>query len=329
MEPSSNTLLVFTNGSSILLRPGFVRAMAHSARFQIFVIFCILFFVFTRPYELQVHLDRWQAILIIVAMGSMVFAMYLGAFAFLIRFGARLRIRRFYTIWLVILTSFSASFLGQKSLVIFGEPPLSMAYTLLVWGFHFSVFAGMEVLFGIFVLPDLAASLAGWRPAEAPLSTLAGKARGLLAVSPPPQEAPAAAPEIEPPSPPPSPAPLPASAPTPAEISVILISDRRFPARAIRWVASQEHYISISLFEGETHFLRGRISDFLGQVPEDLGYCIHRSHWVSWAGVERVVILKDSTSVILTDKTELPVARGRRSDFIARWNRRAKGAAPS
>lgn len=28
--------------------------------------------------------------------------------------------------------------------------------------------------------------------------------------------------------------------------------------------------------------------------------------------------------VILDDGTELPVARGRRSDFIARWNRRVQ-----
>lgn len=307
------TKAIFTNGSSIELRPGFVRAVARSHRFQIFVIFSISFFVFTRPYESQVDLDRWQAISIITAMGSMVFAIYFAALAFLSHFGGRLRIRRFHTIWLVLLTSLLTSFLGQLSLAIFDQPQLSIPQTLLLWGFHFAIFAGLEVLFGIYVLPDLQPRRAppddGANPQRAPPPQMT------LRLRPPQASAQPAAPVA---------LPAPRIAADRDDLPAIVISDRRFPARAIRSVMSQEHYISISLFGGEAHFLRGRIRDFLGQVPEDLGYCIHRSHWVSWSGIDRVATLKDSMMVILDDGTELPVARGRRSDFIARWNRRVQ-----
>jgi len=311
MAAPACTTTVFTNGSSIELQPGFVRTLAISHRFQIFVIFCISFFAFTLPYQSHAILDRWQSISIISAMGGMVFAIYLTTFTLLARFGGHLRIRRFHTIWLVILTSFLASFLGEKSLALFDGPRLSTNQILILWGFHFAVFAGLEVLFGIFVLPDLQPRRAvpedGTHPQRAPVSPMALRLR---------------APQVSAPPPPPVAAPAPRPAADRDDLPAIVISDRRFPARAIRSVMSQEHYISISLFGGDAHFLRGRIRDFLGQVPEDLGYCIHRSHWVSWSGIDRVDTLKDSMIVILDDSTELPVARGRRSDFIARWNRR-------
>lgn len=311
MEAPTCTTAVFTNGSSIELQPGFVRTLARSHRFQIFMILCISFFVFTRPYEEQVTLDRWQAISIIMVLGITVFAIYLSAFAFLIRFGSRLGIRRFHSIWLVLLSSFVITFAGQESLLIFDQPPLSTSFTLLLWGFHFAVFAGMEVLFGIFVLPDLhrRSDRAGDQ---------GGDGAGQLPI---PGFAPTESVGL-PPVPPAAPAPQPAAERD--DLPAIIISDRRFPALSIRSVMSQEHYVSISVFGGDTHFLRGRIRDFLVQVPEDLGYCIHRSHWVSWAGIGRVDTLKDSMTVILDDSTELPVARGRRSDFIARWNRRTR-----
>ena len=319
MEASAYTTTIFSNGSFTQLHPGFVSSMARSHRFQIFVIFCISFFVFTRPYESQIHLDRWLEISIIVTMSGMVFAVYLAAFAFLIRFGRHLRIRRFHTIWLVLLTSALTSLLGQKSLAFFGQPQLSTSYILMLWGFHFAIFTGLEVLFGIFVLPDL-------RPHRDPGGDGDGDGdgdderhlpkTGTASTTPIPLR--------------PEPAAPVATAPTSRQVAKrddtphIVISDRRFSAPVIRSVISQEHYISVSLFGGDTQFLRGRIRDFLGQVPEDLGYCIHRSHWVSWAGIARVDNLKDSTIVILDDSSALPVARGRRSDFNERWNRRVQ-----
>lgn len=313
METPAHTTAIFSNGSSIQLYPGFVRTLVRSHPFQIFMIFCILFFVFTGPYQSHASLEKWQSISIIAAMGGMVFAIYFTVFAFLIRFGQRLRIRRFHTIWLVLVTSFLASFLGEKCIAIFDGPRLSTVDTLMLWGFHFAVFAGLEVLFGIFVLPDL--------------HPRGGQAEDRLDHLPIPGFVPGPSIRLQPAPVPPAPAPAP---PVPQPVAerddapVIVISDRRFSARLIRSVMSQEHYISVSLFGGDAHFLRGRIRDFLGQVPEDLGYCIHRSHWVSWAGIARVDIQKDSMIVIMDDSTELPVARGRRSDFAARWNRRAQ-----
>lgn len=291
------TTLVFCNGASVPLDRGFAAGLIRNQRFQLFMIFCIAFFAVTRPYQ-HTPLDRWQAISIITVIGAMVFLIYLCAFALLARFGGRLGIGRFHTIWLLLLSSGVATFVGQWSVTIFDRNSLPVLQTMLLWGFHLAVFTAMEALFGILVLPDVKPYR---HPVEPPLPKIAELKPAL------------ATPGFSEPV-----APAPA-----APLRTIAIAGRLLPGKGIRWVMSQEHYISVSMFGGETHFIRARIRDFLSQIPDGFGYCIHRSHWIAWEAIAHVEVMKDSLTVILDDGTELPVARGRRSDFIARWNRRS------
>lgn len=301
----TETTIVFCNGSAVPARRAFTTALIRNQRFQLFMILCVSFFAITRPYQ-HTPLDRWQAISIITVIGGLVFLTYISVFAVLARFGGRWGIKRFHTLWLLFLTSVGATLAGQWSVTLFGQPSLPPLETGLLCGFHLAVFVAMETLFGIFVLPDVKL-----HPQPAP---------------PPPVEEPVrptpVAVAIQPAfTEPPAPAPV---APAPvADIRTIVISGQQLPARAVRCVMSQEHYLSISMFGGEKHFIRARIRDFLGQIPDEFGYCTHRSYWVSWNAIAHVEVMKDSLSVILDDGTELPVARGRRSDFIARWNRRS------
>ncbi|WP_287885286.1 MULTISPECIES: LytTR family DNA-binding domain-containing protein [Paracoccus] len=301
MEVSPKTVVTFCNGSSVTPCPLFIRAIVRNCRFQIFAIFCMVLFVLMRPYRAHAELDKWQSVSIIFSMGVVVFALYFLFLSLTGKFGGRLGIRSVHTIWMVLLTSFIATFLGEWSVSLFDGPRLPVRETTFLWVFHFAIFLGLEVVFGIFVLPDVIRHVTQPEPAE------------VFALQPPVQ----ALAEVLPLEP-----LVPEGGETASDMCVITVSDKRFLAQCIRSVSSQEHYIAISTFKGEKYFLRGRIRDFLEQIPDEFGYCIHRSHWVSWSGIERVNVANDNMLVYLDDDTLLPVARGRRSDFIERWNRR-------
>lgn len=301
MESSPKPVVKFCNGASLTIEPRFTAILAGNTKFQIFAILSIAFFALIRPYGAQAALEKWQSSLIIFTMGAIVFALYGLFFTLLDRFGARVGIRRIHTVWIVLLTSFIGTFLGDWSVSIFDGPRLPFDQKLFIWAFNFAIFSGLEVFFSILILPDLIRRMELSDTSEPRLQS----------------------PQVFDPQPPASPSALEQNE-SASEIRVVTVSDKRFPAQFIRSVSSQGHYISITTFRGKNYFVRGRLRDFLEQIPEEMGYCIHRSHWVSWTGIERVNVANDNMLVCLDDDTTLPVARGRRSDFIERWNRRSQ-----
>lgn len=299
---------VFVNGTKVPLHSGFVSAIFRNNKFHIFVAFSIALFALVRPYQ-QVGLERWQAITIITGVGIIVILSYLVAFLLWPRISRRTRYNRLYTVWVLTTMAFIASILGQKSLVFFGQEPKSLVDTLMVGSFHIVMFSALEMAFAVFVLPDVLASMQSLQENESadPLPKDVKHGSDVpLTTSPKP-----AAQELAALTPPP-------------ETPQISISDLRLDAASIRWVMSQEHYLSIETMKGQAYFKRGRMRDFLNQIPEEQGYCIHRSHWVTWEAIKNVIVDKDTMMVELYDEEKLlPVARGRRSDFIERWNRRS------
>lgn len=168
--------------------------------------------------------------------------------------------------------------------------------------FHFVVFTALETVFAIMLLPEILERNQNFAQMQGSVAEQA-----VEAASPAPTEI----------------TPLPPHVVSPAAESIfVIISDKRFDARTIKWVMSQEHYISVKTFDEQIYFMRGRMRDFLVQVPEDMGYNIHRSHWIAWDAIRQVEVDKDNMLVEVDEKTILPVARGRRSDFISRWRRR-------
>jgi hypothetical protein len=286
--------IVFTSGETAPLCIAFLWEMLRSTRFKLLVVATIGLFALIHPYQ-PLTLQRWEIITIIAVVGLMVFICYLSVFLFFVQFSQRLGLRYLRTVWLLFATSLLASFAGQLLLPIFGETPNSVAETLLVWVFHFMVFTGLEIIFSTLVLPEIMVGLqsASKRQAEVQPPTVADQ---LITDGP--------------------------GRPVSEVVSTVIISDKKFDPKSIKWVMAEAHYISISTFDDQTHFVRGRLRDFLAQVSDDLGFAIHRSYWVAWASIQQIEVEKDSMTVILDEKTSLPVARDRRTDFMDEWKRR-------
>lgn len=75
-------------------------------------------------------------------------------------------------------------------------------------------------------------------------------------------------------------------------------------------VSAQDHYLEIVCSE-DKHLLRGRLRDALLLLAERDGVQVHRSHWVARQHIQKVVNEGRDTRLVLTDGTELPVARSR------------------
>ena len=131
MQLEKEAVIVFINGAQAPLRIEFVRSLFRSSKFQLFIVASIGLFALLQPYQ-PVTLQRWQAITIISAMGIVVFLCYFTGFLIGSRFFAKLKIRRLYTFWILLISALLASFLGQKSLLLFGEVPKTTAQTLQV-----------------------------------------------------------------------------------------------------------------------------------------------------------------------------------------------------
>jgi hypothetical protein len=294
MNSRTEPTIVFSSGETAPLCIAFVWEMLRSTRFKLFVVATIVLFALIRPYQ-PVILQRWEAITIITVVGLMVFICYLSAFLFFAQFSQRLGLRYLRTVWLLLASSLLASFAGQWLLPIFGETPKSVAETLLVWVFHFMMFTGLEIIFSTLVLPEIMVGLQSASQRQAVVQPL--KVADQLITEGP-------------------------ARPVSEGVSAVIISDKRFDQRSIKFVMAGEHYISISTFDDQTRLVRGRLRDFLAQVSDDLGFAIHRSYWVAWAAILQVEVEKDSMTVVLDEKTSLPVARGRRTDFMDEWKRR-------
>ncbi|MGL4889939.1 MAG: hypothetical protein ACRC52_03850, partial [Aeromonas veronii] len=135
--------IAFLNGTSAPLNLGFINCLMRNQKFQTFGILCVGIFALLRPYQ-SVPLERWQAITIIAAMAILVFICYLGSFAIMALLSDRLHIRRFRTLWVLVASALLSSYLGQFSLVVFGEEPKPVLETLLLCIFHFGMFAALE-----------------------------------------------------------------------------------------------------------------------------------------------------------------------------------------
>ena len=305
MKTQIEPIITFASGETAPLSSAFVRELVGSTRFKVFIVTTIGLFALIQPYQ-PVKLQRWEAITIISIVGLMVFFCYVGAFMFFAKCWRRFRLRQLRTVWLLLISSLMASFAGQWALPLFGETTKTVQETLLVWVFHFMMFTGLEIVFSTLVLPEVMANLAR-RPGPHDSGPIAVPVR-VAAAAPAPSAAPVRIAASRPHA---------AHAmPAPSVTPTVIISDKRFEIDKIKWVMAEEHYISIYTFDDQTHIIRGRMRDFLAQVSEDMGFAIHRSYWISWDSIRQIDAEKDSLTVILDDKTTLPVARARRSQFV-------------
>jgi hypothetical protein len=293
MKPTFEPVILFCSGDKAPLTIDFVRETIRSARFKIFAVNSVGLFALIQPYQ-PVILQRWQAFTIVALCGVMAILCYLSVLIVFAKLSHRLGLRHLSTVWILFFNSLITSFAGQWVLSGFAEVPKPLVEALLVWVFHFVLFTGLEIAFVTLVLPEVLRNLSRHSSQREPDSQLflpGPTTDGLIQ-------------------------------PLQGADSLIIISDKVFTAKSIKLVMAEEHYVSVHTLDGETHFMRFRMRDFLAQVSEDMGFSIHRSYWVAWAAIRQVEVDKNSMTVVLDKDISLQVARGKRVEFMDKWKQR-------
>jgi hypothetical protein len=116
-----------------------------------------------------------------------------------------------------------------------------------------------------------------------------------------------------------------ASAPSPREASALpddsendfldLLPERI--GRDIAWMKSELHYLRVVTNRGRALVLFN-LRDAAELMPEREGIMPHRSYWIAYRHVERLVSSDGRTELIMSDGTRIPVARRRRAEVRRR-----------
>ena len=72
----------------------------------------------------------------------------------------------------------------------------------------------------------------------------------------------------------------------------------------LMYVKSDDHFLKVFLSNGKNHFVRGKLSQIVKELPPNFIRC-HRSYIVNRNFIKQI----NNTFIILTDKTEIPLAR--------------------
>lgn len=82
--------------------------------------------------------------------------------------------------------------------------------------------------------------------------------------------------------------------------------------RDVMFLEAQEHYLRVVLVGGEQLLLHG-LANAIAEIDADgtKGMLVHRSYWVSWAHVIRVVVDSSGGYAELANGTRIPVSRRR------------------
>jgi len=94
------------------------------------------------------------------------------------------------------------------------------------------------------------------------------------------------------------------------------IAGKTFFCNQLISVSSQDHYVRVKTDEDEV-LLRARLSDLIDLLNCQNGIQPHRSHWVSRRAVTEIASHDGHKSLVLSDGSQVPVARGRMVDVQA------------
>lgn len=98
---------------------------------------------------------------------------------------------------------------------------------------------------------------------------------------------------------------------------MLTLFGHRFDRSDVWAIRAVEHYIEVKTRAGEYRLLRGRMSEAEQALPPDLGFRVHRSHWVSAQALKMLDQRRDRWQIHLHCGTEVPVARARREETRA------------
>lgn len=168
--------------------------------------------------------------------------------------------------------------LGGAALVVaLGHPAVPLNDILQLFVFHIVLLSLLETIFTAFILRKAKADNA---------AALAGAGTPV----PPPE--------------------------TPPNAQTVVLLGQVFVTDELEAISAQEHFVQITTRTGQ-HQLRGRLSDIEAQLPDSIGFRVHRSHWVAARAVKGLQ-RGPSWAVTLHDGKTLPVARPRR-EAVEGW----------
>ena len=82
-------------------------------------------------------------------------------------------------------------------------------------------------------------------------------------------------------------------------------------------LAMHDHYVEVHTTSGQT-MVHKRFSDALAALDPAIGVQTHRSHWVAFAHIKDVTREDGKVGFLLSDGSEVPVARSKRADLKER-----------
>lgn len=84
----------------------------------------------------------------------------------------------------------------------------------------------------------------------------------------------------------------------------------------IKAVSSDNHHVMILTNDGQSHRLLMRLRDAIDEIDREVGFCIHRSHWVATHAIERLHQRGSKESVELSCGAHLPVGPKYRNNLV-------------
>ncbi|WP_022704634.1 LytTR family DNA-binding domain-containing protein [Pseudorhodobacter ferrugineus] len=109
--------------------------------------------------------------------------------------------------------------------------------------------------------------------------------------------------------------PEPATPPRPQQLEIL---GQPVALDQIWHLKAEEHYVLLSLRDGSSLLLRGRLADAIAQVPIETGLQVHRSHWVARSALADLDRKRDGWRLRLQNGADVPVARNRQTE-VRSW----------
>jgi hypothetical protein len=185
----------------------------------------------------------------------------------------------FSVVWASIWGLYFATLLGAE------KPEVSDYFLVTAFNLTFGFLA--EVIFSTFLLPPILKDIRGGGTKER-LATFIEDTTGAL--------------------------PVYAPTPQPHEVEVL---GQRFARSQILYVQAEEHYVRVTLQDGQSQLLRGKISDACDDLRAVSGMRVHRSHWVAAGAVVGWRADRAGHGIETALGTTIPVARNRQTEVKA------------
>ena len=266
----------FVNGSKLDLTWHEMQRMFWHPTFVALVLVLSAIIIVLRPYDYLIRLDALQL--------TLFYANGVGSFMACLVTGIYLAYRLGKTVISAVVITVSvviASLWGLSFGVILGaDLPRVADFALVIW---FNLTFGLlgEVILVTFLLPTIVRDIKGPHPAD-PYASFVRDTSGSMPSQSPPRE--------------------------------IEVLGQRFVPDQILYVQAEEHYVRIFLAGGQSHLIRGRISDACDALAQIDGKRIHRSHWIAAVAVADWKPDRSGHTIVTTRGTVLPVARNRQAE---------------